>query len=267
MARFDDPTVRYDADFFYDEPETAPPSPPQPKTKRMKRQTYYPSRAADQVVWLENFRNKLPVYQAALGLTATQVTDGVGDARWIIYVLGTWLPAVRAFSPACTDAAAKVLRDEPNVPLVLPTFTAPALPATVVPKDSGALDRVFDLVQLIKDLPLYTEAIGLDLGVVGPTTGVPDLNLVQPELTVNPRASGVDIGWGWGGNSAYLDLIEIQVDRGAGFVPLTFDTTPGYTDTAALPATPTRWTYRAIFRVGDAQVGLWSAEVSGIVGG
>ena len=56
------------------------------------------------------------------------------------------------------------------------------------------------------------------------------------------------------------------MDRGNGWQVLTFDTTPGYTDTAPFPATPTKWKYRAIYRVDDAQVGLWSAEVSVTVG-
>lgn len=48
---------------------------------------------------------------------------------------------------------------------------------------------------------------------------------------------------------------------------LTYDTTPGYIDTAAQPATLTKWKYRAIYRVDDARFGLWSAEVSVTVGG
>ena len=43
---------------------------------------------------------------------------------------------------------------------------------------------------------------------------------------------------------------------------LFIDTTPGYVDTAPFPAVPTKWTYRAIYRVDDAQVGQWSAPVS-----
>lgn len=35
----------------------------------------------------------------------------------------------------------------------------------------------------------------------------------------------------------------------------------------ALPATPTKWKYRAIYRVGDHQVGVWSNEVSVTMGG
>jgi hypothetical protein len=38
-------------------------------------------------------------------------------------------------------------------------------------------------------------------------------------------------------------------------------------DTAPFPAAPTKWTYKAIYRVNDAQVGLWSNPVSITVGG
>ena len=65
----------------------------------------------------------------------------------------------------------------------------------------------------------------------------------------------MQVGWGWQGFSAFLDMLEIQVDRGdgKGWVFLTYDTTPNYTDTAPFPATPTKWKYRAIYRVGDAR--------------
>ena len=77
----------------------------------------------------------------------------------------------------------------------------------------------------------------------------------------------MDLTWGWGGNAAFLDMLEIQVDRGPGWVPLAFDTTPNYTDTTPFPAAPAKWKYRAIYHVGDQQVGLWSAEASVMVGG
>jgi hypothetical protein len=53
-------------------------------------------------------------------------------------------------------------------------------------------------------------------------------------------------------------MCEIQVDRtGASqtFTPLTLDTSPGYTDTESFPSIATKWTYRAIYRVGDQCVG------------
>lgn len=38
--------------------------------------------------------------------------------------------------------------------------------------------------------------------------------------------------------------------------------TPNYTDTQPFRATPVKWTYKAICRVNDAQVGLWSNPVT-----
>ena len=46
---------------------------------------------------------------------------------------------------------------------------------------------------------------------------------------------------------------------------LTFDTTPGYVDSHPLPSAPAKWTYRAIYRVDDDQVGQWSKPVSVMV--
>jgi hypothetical protein len=77
----------------------------------------------------------------------------------------------------------------------------------------------------------------------------------------------VDIGWGWQSYSSSLDQCEIQVDRGSGWTLPPIDTTPGYTDTAAHPATLTKWKCRAICGVSDHQVGLLSNEVSETLGG
>ena len=64
--------------------------------------------------------------------------------------------------------------------------------------------------------------------------------------------------------ATFLDACEIQVDRGdgKGFNLLTMDTTPGYTDTQPFPATKIVWTYRSIYQVADARVGVWSQNVS-----
>ena len=73
----------------------------------------------------------------------------------------------------------------------------------------------------------------------------------------------------WGGNGDFLDMQEIQVDRNynKGFVVFVFDTTPNYTDSTPFPAVSAKWTYKAIYRVNDAQVGLWTAPVSVNVSG
>ncbi len=137
------------------------------KHKPMKRQKYYPSRLADQANWLENYAAKVAIYGATLGLTAGEITATVNDARWCHYVIGTWLTAVRAFAPSTTDAMDDVLTGGGNSAVVLPAFTAPALPAGTTAQLPGALTRIFDHIGAMKHAAGYTEAIGTDMGVVG----------------------------------------------------------------------------------------------------
>jgi hypothetical protein len=124
-------------------------------------------------------------------------------------------------------------------------------------------------VRQIKAHANYNDAIGQALGIEGSVATGPNLSMIQPTITATIQGNQVLIGWGWQGNGQFLDLCEIQVDRGTGqgWTPLAFDTTPNYTDTTPFPATPTKWKYRAIYRVGDHQVGQWSNVVEITVGG
>ena len=276
-----DPNLRWGDPSYYLEPgdpgfvpyTTPAPNPAKPKSKSMKRQPYYPSRVAEQIVWLTNFTNKLTGHAPTLGLTTAECAAAIADALWLIYVLGSWQPAAKAWALACTDAAKEAQGGDGLGLMVLPAFTPPPLPAAVgglpavVPVNTGALNRIFTVVQTLKDHGAFTEAIGSDLGVIGAEQTAPDLNTVKPEITATIVGSTVLLGWGWGGLGRFLDQCEIQVDRGSGYTLLTYDSTPNYTDTAPHPASPTKWKYKAIYRVDDSQVGLWSAEVSVVVGG
>ena len=110
-----------------------------------------------------------------------------------------------------------------------------------------------------------TDAVRQDLDIVGDEQSAPD-PAAQPLLKTRAGAGGLpELLW----KKGPYDGIRIQVDRGdgKGWVFLTYDSTPNYTDTAPLPAAPVKWKYRAIYRVGDAQVGLWSGTVEVTVGG
>ena len=144
------------------------------------------------------------------------------------------------------------------------------LPASVPAVTPGIETRFRALVKQIKGSPAYNEAIGAALGIEGPEQSGPDYATLAPNINASVTGTHVFVDWNWGGFSAFLDLCEIQVDRtGAGttFTALAFDTTPGYTDTEPFPNAPTKWTYRAIYRVGDQRVGQWSKSVSITVGG
>ena len=234
------------------------------KRKKMKHNNFFPIRKADQVVWLGNYALKLPDYATPLGLLPADVTGRVADCKWISHVLQTWLPATRAWSLACTDAATATLTGIGSGVQVLPVFTPPAVPATVAAVAVGALNRIFTQVAQIKASGKLTDAIASDLGIVGSEVVVPDLSTVRPVITAKVSGSSVEIKWNWQGNRAWLDGCEFLVDRGDshGFVPLVIDTTPNYIDTQPFPVAKTVWTYKAIYRVDDHQVGLWSATVS-----
>ena len=133
----------------------------------MRRQVWYPSKFGDQIPWNENFRAKLPGYVATLGVDATKATAMVATCRFLVYVLSQWLSAVRAFGQSSTQAVDEVLQGTGAGAMVLPEFTAPALPAGVVAVPPGALTRLFEFVREIKESDGYTETIGQDLGIIG----------------------------------------------------------------------------------------------------
>lgn len=239
----------------------------QPKRKRtMTHQAYYPTRQADQVVWLENFRNKIAAYAATLGLTTEQVDALIAKCRWLIYLIGSWLPAERAWNLACTQAV-KAAQTGAAGPFALPVFVPPALPAGVTVQDAGALTYLFDKIAEFKENDNCGEALCTDLRIQGPVEGAPDFATLAPKLKLKISGNKVELDWGWEGYAKFLDQCELQVDRGNGWQILTFDTTPGYTDSTPFPATLTQWKYRGIFRVDDEQVGLWSPVESIAVGG
>ena len=267
---FDNPNLRWGSPSYLLEPGDpgyVPVSPVNPqtkqKTKKMKRQRWFPTKINDQIAWLVNFRDNLPTYATALGLAPATVTAILADCNWLIYVLQNWLTDVRTFGTTATQASLLAQSGPAAGPVELPDFTPPALPNGVTPQPAGALDRIFDLVQVIKNSGKSNAEIDNALRIVGSEATGPDLTSIQPKFTVEIVGNQVIIKWTWGGQSDYLDSILLEVDRGdgKGFVLLTIDTTPGYTDTQPFPAVKTVWTYRGIYRVGDQPVGVWSAPV------
>jgi len=230
----------------------------------MKRAPFYPKDIANQIIWQTNFANRLPGLASILGLTPAQVAAIVADCMWLIYVLQEWLPAAHKFSTGATQAADEAQFGDGSALMVLPTFTAPALPTGATPVNTGALYRIFAVVQDIKNSGKCSDTNANLLGIVGTAQPGPDPTTLQPVISLVIINGQVFIKWTWGGFTAFLSSCEIWVDRGdgKGFVFLTIDTTPGYTDTQAFPAALTKWTYKAIYRVGEQQFGLWSQPVS-----
>ncbi|MBI5773263.1 MAG: hypothetical protein HZA89_05915 [Verrucomicrobia bacterium] len=210
---------------------------------------------------LNTYKNNIGTFAATLGVTAGQMTAQAADADYYAYVL------------ACVDvcnncsqqwtAWKETLRGGGTVP-VGGAPGEPPLPAAVPAVAPGIEARFRALVKLNKAHPNWSTAISEALGTEGEVQSGPDFTTFKPDLKLELSGGNVFVRWGWQNKKAFLDALEIQVDRGtgAGWQLLTIDTTPNYLDTAPPPASAAKWTYRAIFRVGDQRVGQWSDEVN-----
>jgi hypothetical protein len=209
----------------------------------------------------QTFKNGIGSYSVLLGLTAAQIAAQAADAAYFDYslkCLNVMANGAQQWTAWKNIERAGGTQPASGAPV------APVFPAAVAAVAPGIEARFRALVQIIKTNANYNEAIGQALGIEGAQQTGPDLTTIQPIIDAVISGNHVNVKWGWGGNSAFLDICELQVDRndGKGFVLLAYDTTPGYTDTQPFPAAPAIWTYRAIYRVGDSQTGQWSLSVS-----
>ena len=199
MPSWDD-GQHWDAGLFWDS-ASPPPLPTAFNHKRkstMKRQPFFPRIISARPEWFGNFAAQLTPANAILGLPAGDVTNIVKDARYAEYLTGLWLTVVREFGPAATAALEGFLDHDGDgvTPFVPPVFTAPALPTGVTAVPTGALNRILLMAARIKTLPPYTEAIGLQLGIVGPEdTAEHDLPVFTLKLLAGDTCSCVEVGF------------------------------------------------------------------------
>lgn len=225
--------------------------------KAMPKSDYIKSNDAEFSAQLTAFKLAIGDYAAALGLSAGQVTAQANDADYFAYTLacqGLMTQGGKQYT-----AWRDILRDG-GAPPASGVPMPPTFPTAVTAVAPGIEARFRALVQSIKTHPAYNEAMGLALGIEGESQSGPDFATFKPVFTLEHQGGQVFVRWGWQGQGAFLDAIELCVDRGdgQGFRLLTIDTTPGYLDTEPMPAQAARWTYKAIYRVGDDRVGQWS---------
>ena len=228
----------------------------------MRRQPYFPKAIADRPEWFHKYATELPIANAVLGLAAPDVAASVADAKFLEYASGPWLTATRDFGPTCTSALEELYSGGGGAAFVLPAFTVPALPAGVVAVPAGALDRIFGYVQGIKGHPNYTEAIGLQLGIVGAEASaenpVPTFTLKVERGDTSEVVRVVFRKYGRPG-------VAIYGRRGGGaWELLAIDLNSPYLDERPLlvPAQPETRDYRLQYFEADAPVGDFTAIAS-----
>lgn len=260
---WDDPNLRWGDPSYYLEPGdpgfvpySNTPVTPKPNRKKMKRQDYFPMRIGDQIVWLRNFKTKLPSHATALGLVAGDLTNILLDVDTAIYGLDTYRGALGPASASgyqCIDAA---LYDE-AVPglIVWASFTPP--PGAPAARPNGCLRRLFAFIaDVIKTAPGYTIAIGEDLGTEGTQPPPPPPGTTAPEFDLRPTTGGkLEVRW----TKRDFDGVRLEFDLGAAGTKADIDLRPDYTLNWLPPAgqsTVIRVRLRYIFKGED--FGTWS---------
>ena len=271
LPRWGDPAVRYGRGWTWPTAAEILAAKLQPTKKGpMSAQRYYPSRSSDQIPWLANFAAKLPGYETPLSLPPAHVDACVASCKFLIYVLETWLTEVRNFGPAATSAVDLLVSGSGPDAVALPTFTAPALPTGVASVPPGALNRLFALVQIIKNSTGYTDAIGQDLGIIAPAANTPAGTTqaapsVKLDLVQGAANQAVKIGFVKNGHTG----VWIESQRGTGAMEfLAIDTEVPYLDDRLLlvAGTPEVRKYRLRYWDKGIATGDWSATATITVG-
>ena len=271
LPHWGDPAVRMDRGWLWPTEAEILAAKMQPTRKgTVVMQKYFPTRKNDQIPWIANFAAKLTGYETVLGLPTAHVDACVASCKFLIYVLESWQAEARSFGPAATSAVDLLCYGSGPTALVLPTFTAPALPANVASVPPGVLTRLFDLVQIIKNSAGYTDAIGEDLGIVAPATATPavaarEAPVIKAKLVDGAENQAVNLGFLKNGHMGVL----IESQRGEGAMEfLAIDTEVPYHDDRPLQAAgvPEVRQYRMRYWDKGTPNGDWSATLTVTVG-
>lgn len=210
----------------WDAPVPTPNTKKTNKHKHMINQDYYPKRIGDQIVWLQNFKTKLPTYSTVLGLVAGDVTAVLLDVDNAIYALDDFRGGIATFSSAAYQRIEDALSND-TLPgnIVWLTFAAPAPIPTAVAY--GCLRRVFAYINnIIKKAAAYDDAIGSDLGTEPPAIPAPDPGTTAPEFDLRTTSGGkLEVVW----TKGVFDGVKLQFDLGGGVIQNDTDLRPNYT--------------------------------------
>jgi hypothetical protein len=228
----------------------------------MNSKTYLPTSDADRVIWLNNFSTKIGTYATSIGITTAEVTSVHNDAAFFQFIENM----VEVYKQTVNNVVGyknlvKHAIGQQHLGAI-PSLPALGTPPAVITE--GAFDRVMKLVARIKASLAYTDSIGADLGIIAPTQVV-DPNALQPVLKVKLEAGRPHIKC----TKGIADAMDLFVDRrdGNGFILIGRLCKTDYFDTASLPTgvSLSEWDYKAIYVIGNDNVGMMSLVESVVV--
>lgn len=192
----------------------------------MKRPRWFPTIIGSQVIWLRNYKTKLPNHaNTPLTLVPADVTATLLDVDNAIYALETYRGAVGTFPDAAYQRIEDALNNDQIPGDIMWLGFAPPNPAPAAVA-YGCLQRVFTYFDdVISKSAGYDLAIGADLGTVAAAAPALDPT-ASPEFDIRETTGGKgEIVWPKGP----YDGVRIEINRGAAGLLTDIDLRPNYT--------------------------------------
>ncbi|MES2512860.1 MAG: hypothetical protein V4580_01895 [Bacteroidota bacterium] len=229
----------------------------------MSNMTYIPSTDAEKGIWLANFTLKLQLYAIVLGITTAELAAIQKDNAMYQYVINL-IEAFRQNLSSLTGYK-NMLKHAVGQQHIGAVPVLPTMPTAPVAVAEGVFDRIPKLVARMKNSSNYNETIGSDLGIISPAVTPVDIDSLQPDLTIKLDVGRPHIKWVKG----YSDAIDLYVDRndGTGFTLLGRLLKNECIDIVSLAPTKLldEWSYKAVYVIGNSQVGLYSKVTAVLV--
>ena len=227
----------------------------------MAHKTFIPRSEGGKNNWLINFDDKLGGYQAKFTLKDECLAGVHADRMAMGYSLTISL-ASKNFDVSGTTYKTSIINGiSTGAVLDFPIFSMPTTPDVAV--EPGIFKRISALVKTIKAHKNYTEAIGRDLGIIGPESSI---NSDDPKIktTLKAKIIGKDIRIKY--LKGKLGAILLECRRGAEteFTLVEKVTQSFYLDTRPnlIEGQPEVRQYRAWCVIKDEVIGMVSNTIS-----
>ncbi len=229
----------------------------------MTTSKFIPSTDTEKNVWLNNFGLKLPTHATTLGITPAEVALIQKDVVFYQYIINLQETHKQTLlNITAYKGLLKHANGQQHLSAIIPSI--PVLPTAPPAVAEGVFDRISKLAVRIKASVNYTDSMGQDLGIIAPTQTI-NVATMQPDLKVMLDAGRPHIKC----TKGYADAIDLYVDRkdGGGFVLIGRLLKLDYIDVVSLPNTTAlaEWSYKAMYVIGNDNVGLMSPIVSIVV--
>lgn len=222
------------------------------------KKPYLPTIESQRVIWLNNFASKIDDYATTFGIIDDEVEKIVASATLYNYIIGL-IDLAKDFGKELTQFK-DVLSIAPNGTTLgaIPVFNGGTVPA-VVP--AGIFTMISGIVKRIKSSNTnYTEAIGMDLGIIGEETNF-DQDSFKSVISGKSMPGSVTITFSKKGiDGVNVYSLPVGSTDPAIWEKLSYDGHSPYHDTRPLATagTPENRQYKVRGVINDLEIGQWS---------